>query len=115
MLLAVVAVGDAGLRVNVEAFEVVLQNEVHDAGDGVGAVDGRRAARDDLDALDHRFREQVDVDSAEPIRRHHPAAVEQHERALRAQAAQVHVRRRPRIADLLAAVSGASFMKNGGR
>ena len=35
--------------------EVVLEDEVHHAGHGVGAVDGRGSARQDIDALDERI------------------------------------------------------------
>src|SRR5690606_17578689 len=59
--LAVPFRGRPHLRIDLEAFEVVLQDEVHDSGHRVRAVDGRRAARDDLDALDRRAGDRVRV------------------------------------------------------
>ena len=70
--LASLAVAD----IEVGAFVVVLQDEVDDAGHRVGAVHGRRTARDRLDALHGRRRNRVDVDGTERVDRHAAAAVE---------------------------------------
>ena len=69
----------ARLNVEVETLEVLFQDEVDDAGDGVGAVHRRRATRDDLDALDRRSRDRVHVDGHRRVDRHGSIAVEQHE------------------------------------
>ena len=70
------------------AFEIVLQDEVDDAADRVRAVHGRRAARDRLDALDRGRRNRVHVDDHRALTGM-PAAVDQHQVAVRAEAAQV--------------------------
>ncbi len=59
----------AVLRRHFEAFEVVAQQEVHCAGDRVGAVHGRRATGDDLDALHQRRRNGRQVDAARAVGR----------------------------------------------
>ena len=72
--------------------EIAAQDEVDDARDGVRTVNGRIAAGHDVDALDQIVRDRVDV------RRHRvvqdvggdvAAAVDQHQGALRAEAAQI--------------------------
>ena len=64
--------------------------QVHDAGDRLGAVHGRNAARIDLDPLDHQRRDQVQVNGrAGGVAVHMPAAVHQHQRAVRAEAADI--------------------------
>ncbi len=78
-----------GLGVHFDAFEVILQDEVHDAGHGVGAVHGRSAARDRLDALDGGRGDRVGVDNQRGVRRLCAAPVDEHERAVRADTAQV--------------------------
>ncbi|CAN5383448.1 hypothetical protein BH10PSE4_BH10PSE4_37390 [soil metagenome] len=84
-----VAIVGAGLQ----AVEVLLGDEVDDAGDGVRTVGRRRAVLQHLDPADGRAGDDVGVDNAGPGRgqgvdRHAPA-VQQHQGALRAQAAQV--------------------------
>ena len=49
------------LRVDAQAAEVGVHDEVDDAGDRVGAVHRRRAAGQHVDALDQRGRDEVDV------------------------------------------------------
>ena len=72
-------------------------DHVDDAGDGVGAIHGRGAVREDFHALDGGGRNRVDVDEhgLEAGRRaieRQAAAIEQHQRALRAHAAQIGLR-----------------------
>src|SRR5690606_22155705 len=72
-----------------EALEVLAQDEVDRAGDRIRAVHGRRAAGDDLDVRDQRVGDAGQVDHAVGIRGREAAAVDQGERAGRAEAAQV--------------------------
>ena len=66
-----------------DAHEVRVQDEVDDARDGVGAVDGRRAAGEDVDPLHERRRDEVQVRRrGERVASRHPAAVDQDQRAL---------------------------------
>ena len=58
VLLVVVA---AVVQVDLEALEPVVHDEVHDSGDRIGAVDCRCAAGQQLDALDQRHRDLVEV------------------------------------------------------
>ena len=57
----VVVLGEAVLGVDLHALEVVLHDEVHDAGDGVRAVDRRGAARHHVHAVDQGGGDQVQV------------------------------------------------------
>ncbi|KAG1533540.1 hypothetical protein G6F50_015843 [Rhizopus delemar] len=72
------------------AVEVLAGDDVDHAGDGVGAVDRRGAVGQHFNALDHRGRDgsQVGVAAGADA---HALAVQQHQGALRAQAAQVDV------------------------
>src|SRR5690606_22542322 len=87
VLVTVPALRQAVLAVDGEALEVVLEDEVDHAADRVGTVSRRRAAGDDLDALDRGRRHRVDVDNARAVDRRRPAAVEQHEVAVGAELA----------------------------
>ena len=87
---AVVVLVEAVLRVELHAFEVFLHDEVDDAADRVRTVDGRGAAGQDFDALDHGGRDLVQVgrrvgDAA--VRQ--ATTVDEDEGAGRAEAAQV--------------------------
>ena len=59
VLLAVLV--DRVLGVDLHAFEVMLHDEVDDAGHGVSAVNGRGAAGQDVDALNQRGGDEVQV------------------------------------------------------
>ena len=78
---------------NLEAVEVLAQDDVDDARDGVGAVHGRGAVLEDFDTLDRRHGDRVDVDEVggdafgERADRD-AAAVDQHQRRVGAEAAQ---------------------------
>ncbi|MNI36472.1 hypothetical protein D3C73_905220 [compost metagenome] len=89
--LAVAIVADAVLRRHGHAAEVALQDEVHDARCGVGAIGGGGAAGDDLDVADQSFRNDVQVDRAVGVRRLQALAVQQQQGALGAQAAQAGI------------------------
>src|SRR5204862_6066617 len=56
---------------------------------GVRTVNGRGAARDHFDAVDHGDGDEVDVDGAARRGRDLTVAIHQHQRAVGAQAAQV--------------------------
>ena len=84
----------AGARREAQAVERLAGDDVDDAADGVRAVDRRRAVVEQLDALDHRGGQRVEVHRAR-----HPGGgsagdpappVHQHQRALRAEIAQRH-------------------------
>src|SRR3984885_14962885 len=82
------------LAIPLKAFEVFLHDEVDHAGDGVGAVGRGGAARDDLDTFDQARGNLIEVRSGlldEGIRRAlaQAAAVNQDQRAIRAQSAQI--------------------------
>ncbi len=82
----------AALAADLEALIVAAQHEVDDARDGVRTVNGRVAARHDVDALDQVVRDRVDVHRhgvVENVARDVAAAVDQHQGALRAEAAKI--------------------------
>ena len=74
--------GDAVVQAELDALEILAQDEVDHAADGVGAVHGGGAFGQHVDAVDHVRRQHVDV------RVDHALAVHQHQRAIDAQAAQ---------------------------
>src|SRR5262249_42196930 len=74
-----------------EAFHAVLQDEVHHAGHGVGAVGGGRPAGHHVDVVDQGGGDLVGVDGAGGGDGHVALAVDQHQGAGHAQAAQVDV------------------------
>ena len=63
---------DAALAAKLDAFVIVLEDEVDDAGDGVRTVHRRVAAGHDVDALDQVGRDGVDVDGDTPVLRTSP-------------------------------------------
>ena len=80
----------AVLTVEGHAFEVLLVDDVHDTGDGVGTVDGRSAARQHVDALDELRRDGVVVHRGRARQTgHEAAAVNQRQRAIDAEIAQI--------------------------
>ncbi|EEF25057.1 conserved hypothetical protein, partial [Ricinus communis] len=81
-----------GLRGHLRAFELGLGDEVDHAADGVGTVDRRGAVAQHFDAGDgaHRNHVQVGVAVGDGLVGQ-AAAVQQHQRAVHAQAAQVDV------------------------
>ncbi|MNS72233.1 hypothetical protein D3C72_1056350 [compost metagenome] len=101
--------GAAGTHVDVHAVEAVLEDDVDHAGDRIGAVHRRCACGQHLDALDQRTGDVGQVDHVHRALVGQwivglAAAVDQHQRAVRAQATQVDgVRRRGEgIAEVLA-------------
>jgi hypothetical protein len=82
-----VVLGEAVLPIDLDAFEVLLENEIDDAGDGIGAIGGGRATRHHIDPLDQRHRYLVDIGrdiliGGAGVTGTEPAPVDQHERAL---------------------------------
>ena len=53
-IIGVLMVVEAVRTIHLDAFEVALHDEVHDAGHGVRAVDRRRTASHDVDMVDER-------------------------------------------------------------
>ncbi len=90
-VLAIVFEGLAITHRQFGALEVLLGDDVHHAGHGVGAVDRRGAVLQHFDAFDQRDRDHVEVDRTVGAGAavDHAAAIEQHERAVDAQATQV--------------------------
>ena len=60
----IVPVRHAGLDVGFGSLELGVEDEVHDAADGIRAVGRGTAAGHDLDALDQRRRQDGDVGGA---------------------------------------------------
>ena len=82
--------GDVGETAEVKPLEIILEDEVDDAADGIGAVDRRRAVLEHFDALDGGHGDLVDVDRAavEAVGRD-SSTVQQHEGRRRALTAKV--------------------------
>ena len=96
--------GNAGIEIGLQTLELLVQDEVDHARHGVGAIDGRSAAGDDIHPLDQHLRQGVDVHCAIVVRRGDAMAVQQHEGALGAEIAQVQ-----RVARVvMAAVAGTA-------
>ena len=87
--LPVALLRDVVLAVELDAREAALEDEVDDARDGVGTVHRRLAAGDDVDALDERRGNGVQIHRLGDVERDVAAAVDHHQGALRAEAAQV--------------------------
>ena len=86
----VVVLVDVVLGVEGDPFEVLLHHEVHNARDGVGAVHGRSAARFDFNAIHHGARDEVQVGAGRTrLTGHQATAVDQHQGARAAEAAEV--------------------------
>src|SRR5262249_25950306 len=84
----------AQLAINLDALEVLLGDEVDDTGDGVRAIDRRRATSQHIDTLHEGTRNLVDVRCRrldDGLRRAdaQPAAIHQYQRAIRTKATQV--------------------------
>ena len=80
----------AELEVRLEAGEVLVEDEVDDAGHGVGAPGRRGAAGHDIDALDKGRRDGGEVDAAElRARLDHALSVEEDEGPQDAEIAQI--------------------------
>ncbi len=62
--LAVAAEGLAIVELAAEPVELGVEQDVDHARDGVGTIGGRSAAGDGFDPLDHRGRDQVEIDRA---------------------------------------------------
>ena len=98
-LVAVVLGRLAVRRLGDGADEILLEDDVDDAGDRVGAVDRRGAILQHFDPLDHFKRNLVQVDKAAlrvvgEHRRRDAATVEKNEGGVRAQAAERDAGRR---------------------
>src|SRR4029077_7868762 len=84
--------GAPALAANADAIEMVLEDEIDDAGDCFGAVHRRRTAGDDIDALDEVGRNHIDVDHAcgtGRVARDEASTIDEHQRPVVAEVAQV--------------------------
>ena len=87
---AVFRVKEPTLKLRVESLKIPLEAKVDDAGDGVGAVDGGSAAGQHLDLLDELRRNLVEIGGHLGRRAEGQAlAVDENQRALRAEPAQI--------------------------
>ena len=80
----------AGLHPRAKPLEIVLHHEIDDARNGIRTVNGRLTARQHIDPLDQIAWNGIDVDRA--LAGHAAnmaAAIDEHERALRPQIAQI--------------------------
>ena len=92
ILSTVTLFGNTVLGVDIQTLEIVLQHEIDHASHGVRAVHGRCATGDHFDRLDGGCRNGVDVDDQRGIGRLRATAVNQHQVAIGAEAAQVEGR-----------------------
>src|SRR3546814_12631321 len=93
-LLSVAPRRQAILGIGLYPLEILAHDEVDDARNGVGPIDGRSAAGHHFDPLDQRGRDHVEVDDAVRIIRNEALAVDQHQRALLAEVAKRSEERR---------------------
>ena len=88
--LGVTAIGNAGLNVELQALEIVFQDDVDDAGHGIGAVHGGRPAGNNFDSLDERRGNGVQVNrGCARLGADVAPAVDENERPLGSQRTQV--------------------------
>ena len=86
---AVAGLVDAIIGVCFHAGKVALGHEVDDAGDRVRTIDGGTAARHDFDMIDQARRNGVEIDDLVGVIGDVATAIDQHQGAVGAQAAQV--------------------------
>src|SRR5690606_29026893 len=70
--------------------EILLEDEVYDTRDGVGTVNRRAPARDNIDTLDQRRRNSVEVDDLGGVERNIATTIHQNQRPGGTQITQVH-------------------------
>jgi len=80
------------MGVELQAFEVSIEQEVEHAADGVRSIGRRGAASNRLDTGDERRRQQIEIDDGRSVGRNYAAAIQQHQGAGRAQSAELDVR-----------------------
>src|SRR5690606_18921004 len=85
-------VANAELSVELDALEVLLQDEVGNAGDGVGTVSGRGTARNDFNALKRSRGDSRHVHRAVGVARRAATSVDQHQGTVSTNAAQRNCR-----------------------
>src|SRR6185312_2713148 len=71
------------------SVEVALEDHISDSAYCIGAVDSRSTVRDDFDAIHRLYRNRTDIDRLHESAIGHAMTVEQRERGIRPQAAQV--------------------------
>src|SRR5690606_40248732 len=67
---------------DLQPLNLTIDDEIGDAAQGIRAVRGRCAARDDVDGPDQRGRKRVDVDRAPLVGGREASTVEEYERAV---------------------------------
>lgn len=77
------------MRVDGETIKALLHDEVDDTGDGIRPIRRGGATGDDLDTLDERGRNRIDIHRAGAGRTHRATSVDEHKVTARAQATQV--------------------------
>src|SRR5690606_24714796 len=75
-------VADAELTVELDPLEVLFQNEVGNASNGVGSVSGGRTSRYDFNTLKRGGRDRRDVNGAVSVARCAAATIDQHQSAV---------------------------------
>ena len=88
VLPAVAAIGLAPGPVDLDAVKLGLELEIDDAGERIRAIHRGGAPGDDLDAVNERWRDDVDVGDAVAVRGHQPFPVEEYQRRRGTKAAQ---------------------------
>ncbi len=96
----VVAAAHPVLNVRFQPLELLVEKHVHHARDSIRTVGRRGAAGNDVDLLDEHRRDHVHVHAAGRIGRTEPAPVEQQQRAVATEAAQIEIAGAERRADL---------------
>src|SRR3546814_14787343 len=79
----------AETRARLESLIVALQDDVGDAGDRIRPIDRRSAVRNDLESVDRAQRDRRDVDALSRRAIGQPVPIEQRERRVAAETAQI--------------------------
>src|SRR5690606_31272572 len=91
VLLAVTDFVDAAAHTQAHALEVVPEADIGDSRERVGAIDRRGTAGDDLHVVDRDGGNGVQVHGHRGVVRHGTVTIDENQRAVGAQATQVHV------------------------
>ena len=93
VVVAVAPAGDLLRTRDIDTTEILLGDEVDHARNRIGTVCGAGSAGERFDPVDQRQRNIVQVDPADRTRWDNAVTVEQHDVAVRAEAAKIDVRR----------------------
>ena len=92
-VVAVTLFGDLVRHGHVDAGEILLRDEVDDAGDGVRTIGGHGRTGQRVNAADQGERDVVEIDAALKVGRDDALAIEQHDVAVGTEAAKIDVGR----------------------